>query len=281
MRTGVPIIILTVLFTTGCVDKTQSESWISNAETSELIDERTVEIIGNNNTHVVQGVCGEEITVTDYIAENIDKHPEFANFDFHIYVFDDFGYYSPSDGDVLYKYDCDPFGAIDEPKRSLVEYQHINVGDEICGLRLESATGMLFDEDGEISLEQQELYFSGSIKLNGFLYICRGDELYCTENEILFLPDDGEWSGLPYHYAQGDPRYLGENYEFYWCGKAYVLSLGNVSDYHIPELSEGGHSVRTATVTISDLVIRDCFTDMFFGANYYVKSAIIDSIEFK
>ena len=74
---------------------------------------------------------------------------------------------------------------------------------------------------------------------------------------------------------------MGENYEFYWCGKASVLSLGNVSDYHIPELSEGGYSVRAVTVTISDLVIRDCFTDMFFGANYYVKSAIIDSIEFK
>ncbi len=148
-------------------------------------------------------------------------------------------------------------------------------------MRLESSTGMLFDDDGKISLEQQELYFSGRIELNGFLYVCRGDELYCTENEILFLPDDGAWSGMPYHYTQGNPRYLGENYEFYWCGKAYVLSLGNVSDYDIPELSAGGHSVRAVTVTISDLVIRDCFTDMFFGVGYYISSAAIDDIEFK
>ncbi len=79
MRTGVALIILTVLLTTSCVDKTQSESRISNAETFELIDERTVEITGNNNKLVVRGVCGEEITVSDYIAENIDEHPEFAD----------------------------------------------------------------------------------------------------------------------------------------------------------------------------------------------------------
>lgn len=265
------IITPVMLLMAGCADTEQIVSQQSDIETSESADE-----VDNSNKVSIRGVCGEEISATDYSVELED-----TDFDFSIYTYEGFGYYSPSDGAVVCKYDCEPFGEIDEPEMSSVDYQHIDIGDEILGLKLERAKGMLYDKDGVISLEQQELRFSGSIELDGYVYICRGDELYCDENQILFLPADGEWNGLPYHYMQGDPRYLGENYDFYWNGKAYVLSLGNLSDYDFSELDKGGHSVREATVTISDLIICDCFTDMFFGAESYVRSATLDSIDFK
>ena len=272
------IICVMSLLVTACSDKTESIPSENDTREIHIKTEEPIESAAENPFAVsIRGVCGEEIPVTDLIAEN----PNLGGIDFSIYTYEGFGYYSPSDGAVVYKFDCDPFGEIDQPEMCPVDYRHIDAGDKILGLKLESASGMLFENDGVISLEQQELCFSGSIELNGFVYICRGDELYCDENQILFLPADGEWSGLPYHYMQGDIRYLGENYDFYWNGNAYALDLGNVSDYDFPELSEGGHSVREAAVVISDIIIRDCFTDMFFGAENYVRTAVLESIEFK
>ncbi len=230
--------------------------------------------LGENEVYI-NGLCGEKIYAVDYKAANSENEDwSLSDLPFSIYTYEGFGYYSPSDGKVNTISNCDPYD-IETLFDSPLNYKHIDIGDKVGGLTLESASGMLFLEDGKISLEQQELKFSGKITLKGYVYVCKGDELYAGEDEVWFYPADGEWKGLPYQRLQSDDGILGENRDFSWSGNAPILRLGFVSDYEFSKLTEYSNDVREVTVTISDIILNNCFTDMFFGAGAYMNYATL------
>ena len=226
----------------------------------------------------IKGVCGEDITAVDFLKEHSDQN--FGDLPFLIYTYEGFGYYSPSDGSGGVKPDCESFNEEPFIERPTLNYQHIDVGDNISGLELISASGMLFDTDGEISLEQQELRFSGSLTLKGYLHLSVGDVLYSEEDDLLFYPSAEEWKNLPYNSKNCGTEYLGEDYDFYWCANAPVIHLGKVSDRYYSEITEVSNNPKEVTVTISDIVLRCCFTDMFFGDSSRRNSAVLDAIVF-
>ncbi|MCM1299373.1 MAG: hypothetical protein NC203_04915 [Firmicutes bacterium] len=233
--------------------------------------------LGENEVYM-KGLCGEQIYAVDFMAEHSDDELGSLELPFSVYTYEGFGYYSPSDGKVVAISNCDPYSA-GELFDSPVNYRHINVGDKIGDLTLESASGMLFLEDGDISLEQQALKFSGKLTLKGYVYVCKGDEMYAEEGNVWFYPADGEWKGLPYQRIQCDFGVLGENCDFCWLGDAPMIRLGSVSDYEFSELAEYSSDVREVTVTINEITLRNCFTDLFFGAGYYMNFATLLDIK--
>lgn len=229
----------------------------------------------------IKGLCGEDITVVDFF-EKISEKFSGSEFEpaFSAYSYEGFGYYSPSDGTVGIKTHCEPFNEEPFIEYPTSNYQHIDVGDKIGGLELKSASGTLFDMDGELSLEQQELCFSGSLTLKGYIHLCVGDELYCEEDDLLFYPSDETWKDLPYNSYNRNLEYLGENYDFFWCGNVPVIHLGKVSDRYYSEISEVSDNPKEVTVTISDIVLKCCFTDMLSNAGSNRNSAELDDISF-
>ena len=229
----------------------------------------------------IKGLCGEDITVADFF-EKISERFSGSELEpaFSAYSYEGFGYYSPSDGQVGIKTHCEPYNEEPFIERLAPDYQHIDVGDKIGGLKLKSASGTLFDIDGELKLEQQELCFSGSLTLKGYIHLCVGDELYCEEDDLLFYPSDGEWKDLPFNDHNWSTVYLGENYDFYWCGNVPIIHLGKVSDRYYSEVLEVSDNPKEVTVTISDIVLKNCFTDSFFGANSNRNSATLEDIRF-
>ena len=251
---------LAALLATGCSDSSEIESSLSNGIS-------------------IKGICGEDITVVDFL-EKMSDTVNITELPFSAYSYEGFGYYSPSDGQVGIKPNCEPFNEEPFIEYPTPVYQHIDVGDKIGGLKLKSASGTLFDIDGELSLEQQELCFSGSLTLKGYIHLCIGDEMYCEEDDLLFYPSDEEWKDLPFNSYNWSTEYLGENYDFYWCGNVPVIHLGKVYDRYYSEVSEVSDNPKEVTVTISDIVLRCRFTDSFFGANSNRNSATLEDIRF-
>lgn len=251
---------LAVLLTVGCSNSSEAETSLSNGIS-------------------MKGICGEDITVVDFL-EKLSEDFNVAELTFSAYTYEGFGYYSPSDGTVGVKSNCEPFNEEPFIERPTLNYQRIDVGDKIGGLELKSASGTLFDTDGEISLEQQVLCFSGSLTLKGYIHLCIGDEMYCEEDDLLFYPSDETWKDLPYNSYNWNMEYLGEDYDFFWCGNVPVIHLGKVSNRYYSEISEVSDNPKEVTVTISDIVLKCCFTDMFFGSDSYRNSATLEKIIF-
>lgn len=251
-------LLLAALLTTGCSNSFENETSLSNGIP-------------------MKGICGEDITVVDYLEER-SEYMDTTQFSFSVYTYEGFGYYSPSDGKVGVK--SNTFNAVPFVNCSSPNYRHIDVGDKIGSLELKSANGMLFDTESEISLEQQTLCFSGKITLKGYIHLCIGDEMYCEEDDLLFYPSNETWKDLPFNSYNSNSGYLGENYDFYWCGNAPVIHLGKVSDRYYDEISKVSKEPKEVTVTLSDIVLNCCFTDMFFGAGSYINTATLDTIIF-
>lgn len=100
-------------------------------------------------------------------------------------------------------------------------------------------------------------------------------------NDLLFYPSDEAWKDMPYNSLNCNFEYLGENSDFYWCGNAPVIHLGKVSDRYYSDISEISKNPKEVTVTISDIVLQNCFTDLFFGASSYINYAELDDISFE
>lgn len=231
-----------------------------------------------SSTVSMKGICGEDITAVDFFMEHPDL--KIDGLPFSVYTFEGFGYYSPSDG----KADCRPIeelpSSVDNPDRN---FQHIDIGDNVGGLELTNADGMLLVDDGKVELCKQKLYFSGSITLKGYVYLCKGNELYAEEDELWFYPADGEWEGLPFN----DPisyiwNFLGEDYDMGWYGRAPVLNLGTAPQRFLTQISEASDKVEEVNVTIKDVVLGSMIDDtgLFYHYDYTVNSASLQDMTF-
>lgn len=191
--TALCALYLAALLATGCSNSSASESTsietASNAVTNSADVTASESGAYETTSFSLKGLCGEDITVADFLEEH-SEDSDFIELPFSVYTFEGFGYYSPTVGKAGVKSPCEPFNEEPFIDRPTLNYQHIDVGDKIGGLELKSANGMLFDRDGEISLEQQVLCFSGSLTLKGYIRLCVGDELYCEEDDLLFYPSD-------------------------------------------------------------------------------------------
>ena len=273
---------LAALFAAGCSNSSEIKppnSKPPETESSNSTSSEAESLLGNGIS--VKGICGEDITVVDFLERVSNKFDvSILGPDFSAYSYEGFGYYSPSDGQVGIKPNCEPFNEEPFIEYPTPVYQHIDVGDKVGGLELKSASGTLFDIDGELSLEQQVLCFSGSLKLKGYIRLCIESEVFGQEGDLMFYPSDKAWKDLPFNSYNWSTEYLGENHDFYWCGNVPVINLGKVSDQYYPEISEISNEPKEVTVTISDLVLKCCFTDMFFGIDSYINSATLDNIIF-
>ena len=227
----------------------------------------------------VKGLCGEDITVTDCTEKYREMLPGVSNLPDSVYTYEGFGYYAPSDG----KAECRPVEELPSnvynPDRN---FQHIDIGDNVGGLELTNADGMLRVDDGKVELCKQKLYFSGSITLKGYVYLCKGNELYAQEDELWFYPADGEWEGLPFNDPISHPSYLGEEYDMGWCGHAPMLHLGLAPKSFRSQISEASDNIEEVTVAIRDVVLGSMIdnTDLFYHYDYTVSSATLEDITF-
>ena len=228
----------------------------------------------------VKGLCGEDINVTDCTEHYRELLPGAPNLPDSVYTYEGFGYYAPSDG----KAECCPIeelpSSVGNPDRN---FQHIDIGDNVGGLKLTNADGMLLVDDGKVELCKQKLYFSGSITLKGYVYLCKGNELYAQEDELWFYPADGEWEGLPFN----DPisytsNFLGEDYDMGWYGHAPMLNLGLAPKSFRSQISEASDNIEEVTVTIRDVVLGSMIdhTDLFYHYDYTVSSATLEDMTF-
>ena len=227
----------------------------------------------------VKGLCGEDITVTDCTEHYREMLPGVSNLPDSVYTYEGFGYYAPSDG----KAECCPIeelpSSVGNPDRN---FQHIDIGDNVGGLELTNADGMLLVNDGKVELCKQKLYFSGSITLKGYVYLCKGNELYAQEDELWFYPADGEWEGLPFNDPISHPSYLGEEYDMGWCGHAPMLHLGLAPKSFRSQISEASDNIEEVTVAIRDVVLGSMIdnTDFFYHYDYTVSSATLEDMTF-
>ena len=228
----------------------------------------------------VKGLCGEDITVTDCTEKYREMLPGVPNLPDSVYTYEGFGYYAPSDG----KAECCPIeelpSSVGNPDRN---FQHIDIGDNVGGLELTNADGMLLVDGGKVELCKQKLYFSGSITLKGYVYLCKGNELYAQEDELWFYPADGEWEGLPFN----DPisytsNFLGEDYDMGWYGHAPMLNLGLAPKSFRSQISEASDNIEEVTVAIRDVVLGSMIdnTDFFYHYDYTVSSATLEDMTF-
>ena len=225
----------------------------------------------------MKGVCGEDITAVDFFKEHPDL--QLYRLPFSVYTFEGFGYYSPSDGNADCR-PCEPYNAmpfIDAPHR---KFQRIDVGDEICGLKVTDVDGMLYDKDGEISLQRQTLHLSGELTLKGYIHLCDGDEQYAEEDTLLFYPANGEWKDMPFNYVSVNTQYLGKDYENFWCGNAPIISIGKVPEQFRSQISQISDYPEAVTVTISDIILNYCMTDLFASQYYFTNFATLEDIVF-
>ncbi len=276
----------------GCVQSSQSTD-ISHIppQTAEIIGQ-TLENMGghsevsSDDTYIITDLCGESISLKydENMNGIMDKTGALSRF----YVYEDQGYYIPSDGRVSYKtmLPAEEYKGNDELDRALdrSDFQRIKKGEELRGLTLESAKGVLeVDENGKTHLTRQWLDFSGSITLNGFVYIFAVDEDggYLGHGDIVFLVDEGEWAGLPFNERYMSLTQWGTDSSFFWAATAPVINLGNLSDYDISSISDNQGKISEVTVTIGNLSLRNDLNDVGYSHNWSVSVGVIEDIEFK
>ncbi len=261
--------------------QTEESSQTSQTEESsaDTASEDTAPESDTSESSVVsmKGVCGEDITAVDFIKEHPDLQLDVLPFS--VYTFEGFGYYSPSDGNADCR-PCEPYNAmpfIDAPHR---KFQRIDVGDEICGLKVTDVDGMLYDKGGEISLQRQTLHLSGELTLKGYIHLCDGDEQYCEEDDLLFYPADGAWEGMPFNDLNVNSQYLGDDYAHFWCGNAPTIHLGKVSDKYYNQISEVSKGPQEVTVTISNLILNFCRANILSSQDDFMNFATLEDIVF-
>lgn len=287
----------TILSNTDTLEESNSEGVIPDdpPRTAEILDQTSESSenqvffpvdIDFDKTNIINDLCGESISLE--FDERMNKVMDNIGSPSRFYVYEDFGYYVPSDGRVVYKHMLSPSDYPDDETISRMldrsNFQRINKGEELCGLTLKSAKGVLqVDENGETQLTRQWLDFSGSITLNGFVYIFADDEDagYFTGGDVFFLADKDEWTGLPFNERYMSRTQWGADSSFYWAATAPVINLGNLSDYDISSLSDNQGKISEATVTIGDLSLRNDLNDIAYSYNWDVNMSVIENIEFK
>ena len=262
--------------------QTQESSQISQTKesTANETEEETAPAESQQSESSVvsmKGVCGEDITAVDFIKEHPDL--QLYRLPFSVYTFEGFGYYSPSDGKAGCE-SCEPFNAMPFINVCNLKFQRFDVGDEICGLKVTNASGMLYDEDGEISLQKQNICLSGELTLKGYIHLCDGDEQYCEEDDLLFYPTDGAWEGMPFNDLNVNFQYLGDDYAHLWCGNAPTIHLGKVSDKYYNRISEVSKEPQEVTVTISNLILNFCRANILSSQDDFMNFATLEDIVF-
>lgn len=276
----------------GCVPSSESadisDSLPQTAESIGQTLENTSDSLDAScdDTHIITDLCGESISLKydDNMNDIMEKTGSLSRF----YVYEGHGYYIPSDGRVSYKtmLPTEEYMGNDELDQALdrSDFQRINTGGELRGMTLESAKGVLeIDEKGETRLTRQWLDFSGNITLNGFVYIFAVDEDggYFGHGDIVFLAEDGEWTGLPFNERYMSLTQWGMDSSFFWAATAPVISLGNLSDYDISSISDNQGKISEVTITIGDLSLRNDLNDIGYSHNWSVNVGVIEDIEFK
>ncbi len=138
------------------------------------------------------------------------------------------------------------------PDKSDAAYKRLNVGDEICGLTVETAVTSFRNEDTGLPKDCKMRYFGGCSvtfkgekEMSGYIVILNDDEYGVGGNgDIIFIPDNnsqvlpvinydsieqaesGEWSvtsnALEYTLIEGDIAFKNEY---------GIFTLGNIEDY--------------------------------------------------
>lgn len=286
------VIILSIpliaLFFCGCSDKsgegssqaTASESDVStpavSSEPTSGASSSQVESKPAGEPTFLIGPDGKAILTSEITRlENTDKTAEtLTEDDLWAYVYcDGFAYYKESCGVGYDSYNSpelfDGYDFLGEVPENKNEWKRVNVGDEICGLKVKSATAKFCVNDWEEYTFPARYFYDnengieleGTIEVEGFLQVNIHNVMYPTEDEYMwFYPSaaDLPLGPSPYFYlnrvkefdVRGVFNHIGE---FYCAGEFDKFFLGYYRDADCDMDGIGVGDVAYARVTLGNI----------------------------
>lgn len=225
-------------------ETTDNYTSVSAAETAEPVPESGFRLLAD-----VYGLAGDKITDDDITSVTYDEQAELTEDSWFYATCDGFAYIGGPTGICFNSIDnADIF---DEatwtfeglPQYAPTEYKRLEVGEEICGLTVKSAsTQFCTDNVSEETKSIPEIYFryssaefEGSVTMTGYLSIAPEDDYGIEAGDIFFVPapDSTALPVMNYTFDGSgiyNKLYINGTNDFKWVIEYPTIRAGNIHD---------------------------------------------------
>lgn len=272
----IALMAFSLLFS-GCTDVGTSSDAATSEETQEIHSTAETDAIESNQPDTEDLSSESDIVFEGVLGETLFGTESYSILGDGFYIFNDWTYISLSDGLVRNSYDNPEFfneyGTYEDFPTLANDYFVMNVGDKLGDLTLEQAyTIYQYIPDIYTKLTVLSADFSGELTLSGYMYIGGGNDGYIDEGTIVFLVDDGEWSGLPYlHNDIENGGCIFNDLSWYAHAATLLLYTGD-SNFNLPEPG----SITHVTATIAN---PSLFKDFWGALGYHSNTAELIDFE--